>query len=203
MNERLLISLVGMSGIGKSYWSKNLEQYGFERFGCDDLIVKALGYSGIQDVAKWMGYPFDPQYKDTSKQYLKMEEEVMNGIMEEIERSEAQRVVIDTTGSLVYLGESILDRLSAMTHVVYLETPPDDLKKMYDVFLAFPKPIIWGTSFRQIDGEGGKEALERCYPDLLTYRTKRYRELAHITLRYEDLHTPGFTTEQFIQAITR
>ena len=66
-----------MSGSGKSYWSKKLQAKGFKRFCCDDLIekkleneLKKLGYSGIQDVAKWMGQPFDTQYLRSSKEYL-------------------------------------------------------------------------------------------------------------------------------------
>ena len=36
------ISIVGMSGSGKTYWSKKLESEGFKRFCCDDLIEEKL-----------------------------------------------------------------------------------------------------------------------------------------------------------------
>jgi len=39
----MTISLVGMSGTGKTYWSKQLESKGFKRFCCDDLIGEKLG----------------------------------------------------------------------------------------------------------------------------------------------------------------
>ena len=69
------LSIIGMSGSGKSYWSKKLqEEKGFKRFCCDDIIeqklsheLKKFGYSGLHDVGKWMGQPFDPQYVKRSK----------------------------------------------------------------------------------------------------------------------------------------
>src|SRR3990167_7468724 len=130
MSEYLPISLIGMSGTSKSYWSKELQNKGFERYCCDDLIeeklgkeLKALGYSGIQDVAKWMGQPFDSQYPEKSKKYLDLEQEVLEEVMINAECPHHPGFVIDATGSVIYLGSGVLNRLSTLTRVVYLETP--------------------------------------------------------------------------------
>ena len=37
------LALIGMSGVGKSFWSKRLVNNGFRRFSCDDLIAERLG----------------------------------------------------------------------------------------------------------------------------------------------------------------
>ena len=55
------LSLIGMSGSGKSHWSKKLTAYGFKAFHCDDLIEELLtedllGADGIPlSVGEWMG----------------------------------------------------------------------------------------------------------------------------------------------------
>ena len=57
------LSLIGMAGIGKYYWSKKLEAEGFRRFCCDDLIASKLGPQLIRSdgatmtMGEWMGFP--------------------------------------------------------------------------------------------------------------------------------------------------
>src|ERR1039457_799049 len=107
------ISLIGMSGSGKSYWSKQLEKKGFKRFGCDDMIEKKLhidlnrlGLNGIHDVAKWMGYPYEKKYKTANKKYLDLEKQIMREILYFLknEAKTDENIVIDTTGSVIYSG---------------------------------------------------------------------------------------------------
>ena len=42
-SEAVQLSLIGMSGAGKSYWSKRMESLGFQVYSCDDLIAERLG----------------------------------------------------------------------------------------------------------------------------------------------------------------
>lgn len=199
------LSLIGMSNTGKSYWSKILENKGFKRYGCDDLLeaklgdhLKAFGYSGIEDVAKWMGQPYDSQYVETSKLYLDAETETMHEVFAEVkEFDDGVDVVIDTTGSVVYTGDQILQSLSALTKVFYLETPASVQEEMRQRYLAEPKPVIWGDSFNRRDDESNLEALGRCYPELLAWRSKRYQELADVTVDYHALRAPGASIEAF------
>lgn len=208
MQERLFISLIGMSNGGKSHWSKLLQKEGFERYCCDDLIekklgqeLKALGYAGIQDVAKWMGQPFDSQYPERSRKYLDLEGEVVSEVLEKVKRSRDRRVVIDTTGSIIYLPEDILKKLSTKTRVVYLETPDSVKDEMYRAYLENPKSVIWGESFTKAPGETDMQALGSCYPKLLADRSGRYAKFAHVTLGFHDLRDPNFTVANFMSAI--
>ncbi len=41
--EAIQLSLIGMSGAGKSHWSKRMESLGFKMYSCDDLIAERLG----------------------------------------------------------------------------------------------------------------------------------------------------------------
>ncbi|MCL4365911.1 hypothetical protein M1437_01660 [Patescibacteria group bacterium] len=204
-------SLIGMSSSGKSYWSKKFKSKGFKRFCCDDLIekklgceLKTLGYSGIKDVGKWMGQPFDSQYPRTSKQYLAFEKESLSEILADVEKLDPnQDVVIDATGSLIYLQNSILNKLAKITRVIYLQIPDSFREKMYKIYLKHPKPVIWGNSFKKLKGETDMEALARCYPKLLAFRAKRYEKLADITLDYRLISDRDLTIDKFIQALDK
>lgn len=205
------VSLIGMSGSGKSFWSKKLEETGFKLFCCDDLIeekldpeLKSRGLRGIEDVAKWMGQPFDPQYSETSKKYLDFEGEVMDEVLTLVANaSENENIAIDTTGSVIYTGEAVLRRLSDLTRVVYLDTPPSVLRQMYRLYLAEPKPVIWGKAFHKNEGEDNMKALGRCYPNLLAFRTAQYKKLADVTISYKQQHSEGYDLTSFMKEIQR
>lgn len=184
----MIISLIGMSGVGKTFWSKKLEKKGFKRFGCDDIIeeklgkeLKRLGYSGINDVAKWLGQPYDTQYETTSKKYLELENNAMSEIFLRVP-TEKGDAVIDTTGSVIYTNKPILKQLKKLTKVIYLVTPLELQKKMYILYLKDPKPVIWGNSFFKQTNESNLDALVRCYPRLLTFRAKEYEKLADVKI---------------------
>lgn len=203
------LSIIGMSGIGKTFWSKKLVRKGFKRFCCDDLIeerlnreLKALGFSGIKDVAKWMGHPFDVQYSKTSKKYLNYEREILKELIAKLENSADANIVVDTTGSVIYLEGSILRKLAKITKIVYLETPQSVIQKMFEVYINDPKPVIWGKSYKKKQGENELEALKRCYPKLLKCRSDKYKKLAQITFGH-GLLRENFTVEDFVQMVKK
>ena len=59
------ISLIGMAGAGKTYWSIKLAQQGFRRFCCDDLIAAKLAPDlkrpdgSTMGMGEWMGFPYE------------------------------------------------------------------------------------------------------------------------------------------------
>lgn len=186
------ISLIGMSNIGKSHWSRQLAAESYERVECDALVEKKLageliklGYHGINDVAKWMGQPYDAQYPDTSRKYLACEREVMLEAIELLQSHPHKPIVIDTTGSVIYTGSDITEALKALTRIIYLEASPQHIVQLFERYMANPKPVIWGDSFNVRPGETLKDSLGRCYADLLGYRAERYKALAHVTLPFE------------------
>lgn len=201
------ISLIGMSNIGKSHWSRQLvATEGFERIDCDALVenklageLVKLGYRGIHDVAKWMGQPYDAQYPDTSRKYLASEREVMLEVIDRLQSKPTKPFVIDTTGSVVYTGADIEAKLKSLTRTVYFEASESHVAKLFERYMANPKPVIWGDQFAVAPGETLPDTLRRCYPKLLAYRAARYRALAHICIPYEKHKASGARWADMVQ----
>lgn len=187
--NKLVISFIGMSNIGKTFWSKKFESEGFKRIGCDDLIerkltldLEKLGYAGIADVARWMGQPGDEEFSNNQQKYLSLEKEVMSDIFNVIKNGNNQNIVIDTTGSIVHTGDNICKCLKNNTLVVYIEATKDMKEKMFDNYIKKPKPVVFGKLFYQKKQETCRQALERCYKELLEYRSDLYRKCADVII---------------------
>lgn len=183
------ITLIGMSGTGKSYWSKKLEQIGFVRFGCDDLITEYLaknfGFAkpGDFDMHAWVGYPDEEAHAERAHQYLQAEEAVLLNIIYFLEQSDPeQNIVIDSTGSIIYMKPEIIARLQKYTQFVYLDITSEDFGKMLSYYLSNPVAIIWNGFFLPQPDETRQKTFERCYPLLIESREKKYQELAQITI---------------------
>ena len=203
------ITLFGMSNVGKSYWRKKLAAKGFVPFCCDDLIerrlephLKANGYHGIADVAKWMGYPFEARYAANSRRYLACEIEVMREAIHAIQ-TQPQNLVVDPTASVIHTGYDLLALLRGLTLMVAIDTPESHLPDLERRFFSEPKPVLWGKSFRPLPGEEGMAAVTRCYPQLLRDRNPEYRRWAHVLLDYAAVWTPGLTANDFLALIRK
>jgi len=187
------ITLIGMSNIGKSHWSHHLANTaGYERVGCDDLVEARLGseltkhgFRGIHDVAKWMGQPYDTQYAETSRIYKEHEQATMLDVIARL-RSSTTPLVIDTTGSVIYTGDAILQELRKLSQVVYFEASPDHVTQLFERYIAHPKPVIWGDSYQPNTGETSADTLRRCYPALLKDRAARYQAIAHVSVPFAE-----------------
>jgi hypothetical protein len=188
------IALIGMSNIGKTYWSQKLAaQYGYTRIDCDDLVearlgaeLTRIGYHGIHDVARWMGQPYEPRYKETSVKYLDCEKQVMEeGLQRLRQTSTTTPLVVDTTGSVIYTGDGICAELKKLARVVYFEASPEHTAKMLELYRSEPKPVIWGDAFAQNEGETVEQAIGRCFAGLLMFRAARYRRMADIIIPYD------------------
>ncbi|MFQ5799980.1 MAG: hypothetical protein ACE5H0_14990, partial [Bacteroidota bacterium] len=124
--------MIGMSGTGKTHWANKLEEKGFRKFSCDELIEVRLREDlfkeglkgGINDVSRWMGQPYEERYAQRSRRYLELEAETLTEILQQIENDLPSDVdvVVDTTGSVIYMHEDILNKLTTLTRIVYLET---------------------------------------------------------------------------------
>lgn len=198
-----------MSGSGKSYWSRRLQEAGFTRICCDDLIekklhreLKALSYNGLAGVASWMGQPFENSYLERSSRYLECEKEVMLEIVANLNKySDNDNVVVDTTGSVIYTGSVILHSLQELTKVIYLEFPLYTEKEALRLYFKDPKPIIWGNMFHRKKDETNNQALRRCYPLLMSFRNKQYKRLADFSINNAFLRDPHFSLKMFVEAI--
>ena len=205
------ISLIGMSGSGKSTWAGRLAGSGFKVFRCDDLIAEKLSNElkkpdgTITEVGEWMGFPYEPTYAKREEQYLYFEKKVLSEILEEIETAGMRangRFVIDTTGSVIYTGADILGVLCRMTKIVHLATPPEVQELMLKAYLSNRRPVLWRDYFNPKSYESHDEALARCYPKLLTGREGLYTRYADVTLDYAEHSSNDFNVNEFLNKVS-
>ena len=204
------ISLIGMSGSGKSTWSGRLVENGFKVFHCDDLIAEKLSNElkkpdgTDMEVGEWMGFPHEPTYTEREETYLYFERKVLAEILDEIKTvSEPAdgRIVIDTTGSVIYTGEAILKTLCRMTRVVHLATPPEVRERMLNAYLSNKRPVLWRNYFNVESNESQEEALARCYPKLLSGREELYAQHADVAFDYDEHSSGDFNVNDFLNKI--
>lgn len=178
-----------MSNSGKSFWSKQLQRdLQFQVVCVDDRIEKQLesqlsiaGHVGIDGLAAWMGFPSDESFASRQAEYLSAEERITASAAA-ILHDTGSNSVLDTTGSVVYLSNATREMLCSNYLVIHLEAGDDLLSAMTENYFLTPKPVVWGDSFNQRDGESPEDALRRCYPALLRERRERYSKMAHITV---------------------
>ena len=210
-SEPIHLALIGMSGAGKSYWSSKLINQGFHSFCCDDLIEKKLeDFLWLPNgkklsMAEWMGHPYEPQYIQAEQNYLEFEVEMMESICSFLREDvyQGKNVVVDTTGSLIYTGETLMGCLKEITTIVYLKAQLGSIKTMYETFLRDPKPVLWQGRFNKHPQESNQEALLRCYPELLRSRQREYERYADVVIDFETLHKRGFGVKGFLETIQK
>jgi hypothetical protein len=207
-NGTLRIALIGMSGTGKTFWSRRLAAEGYPAISCDDLIEQRLaprlaagGHTGINGVAAWMGWPDSPAYAEREAQYLSAEISILDEILSGLERSPEVSLILDTTGSVIYAGNHLLLRLRRLMTVVYLSATPQEQQLLIERYLADPKPVLWRGAFQPKAGESPRETVGRCYPSLIAARRLSYQALAHVTIPVASLHDSTLDADGFLAEI--
>ena len=199
-----------MSGVGKSYWSKKMENSGFHRYSCDNLIAERLG-SAIGEkgrptfnLAKWMGKPYSEGYLEAESLYLKLEEEVLTFICDELENASLADtpVVVDTTGSIIYLNNVLLNRLRKLVMTVHLILPIQKHNELFESYLLDPKPLIWKGKYYTLEKENKQKTLRRCYSELLTFRKERYTLISDCELEYPFHHDPKTGLNELLEVVS-
>ena len=206
----MLISLIGMSGSGKSYWSEKLSRRGFRLFCLDALIAQKLSAElrredgSILTLGEWMGFPFQEGYQRREDLYLSTEKQLMAETLDWIDENvctglHEKNVVLDTTGSVIYTGDNILKRLKTLTTVVNCTIPVVIREAMLKQYLSNPRPVLWRGLFSIGPGESIEEALFRSYNALLDSRQVIYHELADIEIDYFTRNSPDFKISDFLE----
>ena len=215
-DKRSRLALVGMSGSGKTFWTRKLAAAGWKSVCCDDLIEQRLaprlaagGHSGINGVAAWMGWPNSVTYVQREAEYLAEEIGVMDEFLNNLENTSGTPIVLDTTGSVIYAQNNILMRLRRQMTVVHLANTENEQRLLVERYLNDPKPVLWRGTFHVKDQETPRETVARCYPLLIAARKKSYETLAHCSVQVSELRAAyGASseknladTERFLQKI--
>ncbi len=206
--ETTHVSLVGMSGVGKTYWSTRLAEQDFERICCDDLIGEALSTelaarglgTDLRSLATWKGLPNQEGYAEREQLQIASAQKVMDAVCERLREASAP-VVVDTSGSLVYVSDEALQNLRSLSKVVYIRIDKQKVEELFNDEVLYNRPLVWGNSFRQQKGESLQQAMRRSFRELLRWRAERYAQLAHVTLDYTQLHDEVKTTADFLDLL--
>jgi shikimate kinase len=204
----LRLAFIGMSGAGKTFWSRRLATSGCAAISCDDRIEEKLasrlaagGYTGITGVAAWMGWPDSATYAERESEYLAEETHALDEVLSELERDREKSLVLDTTGSVIYTGNNLLMRLRRQMTVVYLAASAAERQLLIERYLSDPKPVLWRGAFQPRPGEPPRETVARCYPTLIAARRQSYEALAHCTLQVAELRDGSLDAATLLKTI--
>jgi shikimate kinase len=202
------LALIGMSGSGKTFWTKKLAEKGAPTVFCDDKIEQRLaprlgpgGYCGINGVAAWMGWPDSLTYAEREAEYLAEEIHTLDEVLHELEEKPEKSLVLDTTGSVIYVGNHLLMRLRRQMTIVYLAATEQERQLLIERYLNDPKPVLWRGAFQAKSGETPRETVARCYPALIEARRRSYETLAHRTVQVAALRDASVDADAFLKMI--
>jgi shikimate kinase len=205
----LRLALIGMSGVGKTFWTKRLAQAGHRTICCDDRIEQRLhsrlesgGYAGIHGVASWMGWPDSSTYAEREADYLAEEIATLDEVLTDLERNPSSELILDTTGSVIYTGNNLLRRLRRQMSIVYLVASAEEQQLLMERYLHDPKPVLWRGAFQPKKGETPRETVARCYPILIAARRQSYEALAHCTLAVAELRDASSDPAVFLSKVS-
>lgn len=202
------ITLMGMSGVGKSYFSMKLAEWGWHSYSCDVEIGKdLLGVENelqpddIRELMEYLGLLGDPsqggilmtEFIKRQKFYKISEMLALLRLAQVIEKSEAEYFVNDSTGSLCEITDwDILDYVGDVTRVVYIKASEDEEAELLQRAQDYPKPLYypphlfadWVDDY--LNQEGLKDVSEMnpqsfarwVFPVLLESRKPKYQAIA-------------------------
>lgn len=183
---QLKLALIGMSNIGKSYSGMRLAtHYDFTLIEVDRLIWDALGETDMDAFAAWQGQPYSDGYDDRERQSIALESKATRKSL----TTEARNPLLDTTGSVIYTDDDVLDDLRRNWFTVYIEAAPEHLERLKEQYFAQPKPLAWNGHYRKRNGMDETESLLASYPELLTSRHEAYAQLADHRISSLDILT--------------
>lgn len=153
------VTLMGMSGVGKSYLSDKLAGRGWARYGCDDeiastFLTEALA-GGVGDMATFLGKLGNPakggldpaEFRRRQQLYMDGEMQSLRAATQALQNT-ARDFVIDSTGSLCEVeDETLLADLGGRTLFVYIQASTDEEAEILRRAEEFPKPLYFPPAF--------------------------------------------------------
>jgi len=205
----MVIGLIGMSCVGKTYWAERLKRAGFACMHCDDAIHAKVGAwlgrppLSHTELGAWLGMPDEPGYEERERAYVACETEVIRDTLDLVEGGygEGRPVVIDTGGSAIYIGGELLARMRRLMTIVYLTVPQEVYQQMLSDYMARPRSLIWSGVFERRPGENREAAFERSYAALIERRARHYAALCDVQIDYAFHRHPDATVEAFLARV--
>lgn len=192
----LRLTFIGMSNIGKSFTAMRLRKsHGFDLYEVDEAIQKALNLKSMQESADWMGFPYEDSYPAREAEYLALE----SRLTEQAFDNPKENLILDTTGSVIYLNENTRSLLARKSVIVHIQAGPNNLARLEKLYFKSPKPLIWDGMYE--DGCNRTAALKSAYPKLLKSRMDAYNAMADANIPASLLFEGTTTPEMIMDAI--
>ncbi len=195
------ITLLGMSGAGKTHFSARLAGWGWEHYSCDLEIAKLLKIDvrvdDLSNLSAFIGKIGDPEkggllideFKRRQKLYYDAEVESLKSIPQ---ATNTGKFVNDSTGSFCEITDSkLIASVAKQTKLVYIESDPQTHGDIIARAKSDPKPLYYPAdrfdtwldeyctthevSINKIDPDGFAAWV---FPHLFTSRLPKYDTLA-------------------------
>lgn len=206
---RKAITLMGMSGVGKTYFGCLLEDAGWDFYSCDYVIgtkhlaldvtpddltalSKFIGQLGNPDKG---GLPFD-EFKKRQRLYYEAECASVEEAADVVDLTDAH-FICDSTGSLCEVeDDALLARLGKKTLFVYIKATPKEEQEVLKRAQQYPKPLFfppsqfdaWLAEYGEVDDPA--DFARWVFPRLFESRLPKYQRLA-------DLYGVTISSEKF------
>lgn len=166
---RKAITLIGMSGVGKTHMACRLAQWGWHNYSCDYLIgtrylkdaVRAGGAmspDNIERLSDFVGQIGDPskggvgldEFRRRQKMYYEAECAVLKDVAQGLDAAarDGRPFVNDSSGSLCEVEDSsILEAVGDRTLFVYLKAAQEDHPEILERAIRYPKPLYFPPAF--------------------------------------------------------
>ena len=158
------ITLMGMSGVGKSHVSLKLAEWGWFNYSCDHLIgtkylssyvAGAVSADNILNLSEFVGQIGDPskggvgreEFARRQKMYYDAEVSVLRDLPVSVDAG-TRRFVNDSSGSMCEVeDEDVLRVVGEKTLLVYLKVRQEDHADILDRAIKYPKPLYFPPAF--------------------------------------------------------
>ena len=207
------VTLLGMSGAGKTHFSQRLAEWGWTHYSNDYEIAGSLGINvEVDDLSALSA--FIGQVGDEAKGGLNLAEFVHRqklyygaecSVLENMPLEGAEKFVNDSTGSFCEIeDEELIARVAEKTLLVYIETDEDSHKEVIARAVEYPKPLYfpptkfdgWLDEYCDVQGID-VDAMDPnafsawVFPKLFASRLPKYERLAEqygVKVSAKDLH---------------
>ncbi len=159
MSHKKAITLMGMSGVGKTHFSLKLKDWGWGHHSCDveigkDLldIDKEMQADDIDELMLYLGFLGDTaqggkefdDYIKHQKFYKIAEMHSLLQLKKRIRRTETEYFVNDSTGSFCEITDpDVIDFVGDQTLIVYIQASGEEENTLLERAENTPKPIYY------------------------------------------------------------
>lgn len=226
------ITLLGMSGVGKTYLSCLMAKWGWFHYSCDYEIGARflrseldgdVSFENLSALSRYIGKLGNPdkgglrldEFKRRQKAYYDAEVASLNEVADLSEKH--QKFVNDSTGSLCEIeDEKLMERLGNSTLFVYIKANEEDERAVLQRAQDYPKPLFFPPSkFHEwleeyLDDQDVNDIepdsfARWVFPKLFASRLPKYQKLADkygVTVQSSDLRSVQ-NEEDFLKIINQ